>query len=114
MTVRYTPEAIHDLQALRDYIGKILGNPKAASRIAKLILDTCGQLKNHPQLGASVEAKTGHSTDLRFVICEKWLAFYRIDENIISVMDGRTTCIFSLEQIGNDGKCVPTWAMSLS
>ncbi len=48
MTVRYTPEAIHDLQALRDYIGKILGNPKAASRIAKLILDTCGQLKNHP------------------------------------------------------------------
>ena len=53
MTVRYTPEAIHDLQALRDYIGKILGNPKAASRIAKLILDTCGQLKNHPQLGAS-------------------------------------------------------------
>ena len=31
MTVRYTPEAIHDLQALRDYIGKILGNPKAAS-----------------------------------------------------------------------------------
>ena len=55
MTVRYTPEAIHDLQALRDYIGKILGNPKAASRIAKLILDTCGQLKNHPQLGASVE-----------------------------------------------------------
>ena len=37
MTVRYTPEAIHDLQALRDYIGKILGNPKAASRIAKLI-----------------------------------------------------------------------------
>ena len=87
MTVRYTPEAIHDLQALRDYIGKILGNPKAASRIAKLILDTCGQL-----LGASVEAKTGHSTDLRFVICEKWLAFYRIDENIISVariLDGR-------------------------
>ena len=92
MTVRYTPEAIHDLQALRDYIGKILGNPKAASRIAKLILDTCGQLKNHPQLGASVEAKTGHSTDLRFVICEKWLAFYRIDKNIISVariLDGR-------------------------
>ena len=50
MTVRYTPEAIHDLQSLRDYIGKILGNPKAASRIAKLILDTCGQLKNHPQI----------------------------------------------------------------
>ena len=84
MTVRYTPEAIHDLQSLRDYIGKILGNPKAASRIAKL--------KNHPQLGASVEAKTGHATDLRFVICEKWLAFYRVDENIISVariLDGR-------------------------
>lgn len=92
MTVRYTPEAIRDLQALRGYIGKNLSNPKAAGRIVKLILDTCSQLKNHPLLGASVEAKTGHFTGLRFVICEKWLAFYRMDEDIISVariLDGR-------------------------
>lgn len=92
MILRYTPEAIRDLQALRGYIGKTLGNPKAADRIAKQILDTCSQLKQYPRLGASVEAKTGHSTDLRFVICEKWIAFYRIDEHVISVariLDGR-------------------------
>lgn len=92
MILRYTPEAIYDLQTLRGYIGKNWGNPKAADRIAKQILDACSQLKKHPQFGASVEAETGHSTDLRFVICEKWLAFYRIDENVISVariLDGR-------------------------
>lgn len=92
MTLRYTPEAIRDLQALRDYIGNTLGNPKAAARITKRILDDCGQLKRHPMLGISLEAKTGCPSDLRCLVCEKWLAFYRVDGDAVSIariLDGR-------------------------
>lgn len=92
MTVRYTPEAIRDLQEMRQYISKILGNPKAATRIAKMILDTCSKLKQHPQMGSALEAKIGKPTDLRYLICEKRIAFYRVDGETISVariIDGK-------------------------
>ncbi|MBQ7858137.1 MAG: type II toxin-antitoxin system RelE/ParE family toxin [Oscillospiraceae bacterium] len=92
MTIRYTPEAVRDLQELRRYISKTLSNPKAAVRITQGILDSCARLKQHPQLGMSLEAKIGTSTDLRYLICEKHIAFYRIDSDTISVariIDGR-------------------------
>lgn len=92
MTIRYTPEAIRDLQQMRQYISKTLSNPRAAARISKMILDTCSKLKQHPKLGMSLEARTGQSTELRYLICEKYIAFYRIDGDVISVariLDGR-------------------------
>lgn len=92
MTIRYTPEAIRDLQEMRRYISKTLSNPKAAARISRKILDNCAKLKRYPQMGASLEAKIGQQTELRYLICEKWIAFYRIDEDAISVariLDGR-------------------------
>ena len=101
MTVRYTPEAIRDLQELRQYISKTLGNPKAAARIVKTILDACSRLKQHPQMGASLESKIGKPTDLRYLICEKRIAFYRVDGETISVariIDGRQDYLHILFQ----------------
>lgn len=92
MTVRYTPEAIRDLQEMRRYISKTLGNPKAVERLSRMILDTCSKLKQHPQMGASLESKIGKPTDLRYLICEKRIAFCRVDGEAISVariIDGR-------------------------
>ena len=43
-------------------------------------------------MGASLEAKTDNTTDMRYIICEKWIAFYQVDEDAISVariLDGR-------------------------
>ncbi len=92
MTIRYTPEAMNDLRETKTYIRKVLKNPKAASRISRAILDSCARLKDHPELGMSLEAKTGYGSDLRYLICEKHIALYRIDGNVISVariLDGK-------------------------
>ncbi len=92
MTIRYTPEAINDLRETKRYIRNVLKNPKAAARISKAVLDACSQLKNYPELGMSLEERTGKSSDLRYLICEKYIALYRIDGNVISVariLDGR-------------------------
>ena len=35
----------------------------------------------------SLEAKIGASIDLRYLICEKHIAFYRVDGDVISVAD---------------------------
>lgn len=87
MKLRYTPEAISEIQEIKRYIRNTLHNPNAAKRISGAILDACSSLKVFPEMGISVEEKTGVETDLRMLICENWAAFYRIetDSGIVSV-----------------------------
>lgn len=85
MKLRYTPEAISDLQSIKQYIKSTLRNPTAATRITKMILDSCTTLKSFPESGSSISALTGYETDLRMLICENYIALYRIDDDIVSV-----------------------------
>ena len=59
MRLRYTPEAISDIRSIKAYIRDQLHNPRAAARIGTMILDHCAALKTFPELGVSVEGKTG-------------------------------------------------------
>lgn len=94
MKLEYTPEAIQDLLECKDYIGKNLHNPKAAARIIKHILDACASLKQFPEMGVSVEAKTGFETSLRMLSCENQIAFYYVDTDndtvsVARIINGR-------------------------
>lgn len=92
MTVRYTPEAIRDLAEIRDYIRHTLKNPQAAARITRGILGACGQLKQYPRMGPALEPRLSQPTELRYLIWETHIVFYRIGDNTVSVariLDGR-------------------------
>ena len=94
MKLRYTPEAISDLREIQRYIKSTLHNPTAALRISKAILATCSSLEEFPKMGVSIVSKTGFETDLRMLVCEKWVVVYRIEaaQGVISiarVLDGR-------------------------
>ena len=85
MKLRYTPESLCDLQEIKRYIKSELHNPTAASRITKAILDGCAQLKQFPEMGVSIGAKTGYETDLRMLVVEGYIALYRIETETVSV-----------------------------
>lgn len=85
MKIRYTPEALKDLKEIKRYIKNELHNPGAANRISKEILDACAKLKQFPEIGVSVAAKTGHETELRLLIIESYVAIYRIEKGTVSV-----------------------------
>ncbi len=85
MKLRYTPEAVRDLEEIRDYIVTVLRNPIAAKRITKMILENCGTLKQFPESGVSLSVTTGYETTLRMLVCENYVAVYRIDENAVSI-----------------------------
>lgn len=94
MKLRYTPEAISDLQEIKRYIKNTLHNPTAALRISKAILAACSSLKSFPKMGMSIESKTGFETDLRMLTCENWVAVYRIEDesgmiSVARIMDAR-------------------------
>ena len=85
MKLRYTPEALRDIQEIKRYIKSELHNPTAANRITKAILDGCAQLKQFPEMGVSIGAKTGYETDLRMLVVESYIALYRIETEVVSV-----------------------------
>lgn len=94
MKLRYTPEAISDLQEIKRYIKNTLHNPTAALRISKAILAACSSLKSFPKMGMSIESKTGFETYLRMLTCENWVAVYRIEDesgmiSVARIMDAR-------------------------
>lgn len=94
MKLRYTPEAVSDIQEIKRYIKYTLRNPTAAERITRAILGACASLKTFPNIGMRVESRAGFETDLRMLLCENWIAVYRIeaDSDIVSVariLDGR-------------------------
>lgn len=96
MKLIFAPEALNDIQEIRRYIGVILKNRSAAKRVSTMIAHSCAQLENQPYLGMSVESRIGYHSDLRYLICESWLAFYRIQGDtvrIVRVIDGRTDYI---------------------
>lgn len=92
MRLEYAPEALDDIQETKRYIATVLKNRSAANRITKMIVSNCRLLKEQPEIGMSVEARTGCSSDLRYLVCESWLAFYRIQDDtvrVVRVIDGR-------------------------
>lgn len=96
MRLEYAPDALDDIQETKRYISTVLKNRSAADRVVNMIVLSCRQLKEQPNLGMSVEARTGYSSDLRYLICESWLVFYRVQGDtvrIVRVINGRTDYI---------------------
>ena len=89
MKLRYTPQAIADIREIKDYIRDALHDPSAAERIARSILDGCAALKDFPKIGVGLAAKTDFETDLRMLICGRYIALYRIDNDINTVSVAR-------------------------
>ena len=84
---------------MQDYIRETLKNPLAANRIAARILESCSRLKDLPQMGATLAEKVGRETDLRYLISGKYIVFYRVEDDAVSVirsLDGRTNYMRAL------------------
>lgn len=103
MKLRYTPRAIDQLTAIRNSIRDEFGNPKAAKRITDAILAQCASLKQFPQSGTALSARFGIETGIRYLVCEGYMIFYRIEGEYVSigaVIHGKTDYLHIL--FGND------------
>ena len=86
MNLRFTPQAHADLLEIRRYISAELHNETAAQRIARAILSSCSNLKCFPQMGIALSEKINVQTAIRYIVSEKHLIFYTVDEGYISIM----------------------------
>ena len=91
MKLRYTPEAILDLDEIKRYISQELDNPAAAKRIIAAIARDAALLKRHPYLGVELRKKTGRDIDGRALISGNYMLIYDVDDavSILRVIDTR-------------------------
>ena len=80
-----SPEAIHDLEKIRNYIAEELRNPEAALKTIGNITKRLRTLQTHSQLGASLSSIIHMETDERFLVCGNYLAFYHVIPNVVYV-----------------------------
>jgi addiction module RelE/StbE family toxin len=93
MKLIYSPQARVDLREIKAYIRDNLQNPTAAENVTQRILKGCALLKDNPKLGAELSRKIDRDTDLRYLVINQHIAFYKIDNDIIRVIrirDART------------------------
>ena len=87
------PQARADLREIKAYIRDILQNPTAAENVTQKILKGCALLKDNPKLGAELSGKVDRDTDMRYLIINQHIAFYKVDDSVIRVIrirDART------------------------
>lgn len=90
--VSFSPEAVDDLKEIKQYIKDELCNEQAAKNTVAKILKKIKLLSDFPESGSSLSAIIGFDTDYRYLICDNYIAFYRIDNKnvlIVRVLYGR-------------------------
>jgi addiction module RelE/StbE family toxin len=76
--LHYSPEAANDLEEIKEYISTELASPVAAVNTVEKITKSIRNLEQFPEIGARLSSVIDIETDYRFLVCENYLAFYRI------------------------------------
>ena len=83
--VRYTAQALHDLDEVWDYISFELQNPQAAEKTVNRILDKVDQLVEFAQSGALLSAVSEVMGEERFLVCDSYMIFYHSEKQEVTI-----------------------------
>lgn len=86
MKIRYTPEALRDLQHISASIMEKFDNETVEKRVLQNITKTIRGLEVFPYKGVEVQPMMGVLTDYRYIFNEKNYVFYRIGEEEVSII----------------------------
>lgn len=90
--IRFSPDALGDLQEIKGYITDDLQNATAAENTIRTIMDRIQQLIDFPDMGAPLSSVAQTQSDYRYLICGNYTAFYRHEKDtvfIVRVLYGR-------------------------
>lgn len=90
--ISFSPEAVDDLKEIKQYIKDELCNEQAAKNTVAKILKKIKLLSDFPESGSSLSAIIGFDTDYRYLVCDNYIAFYRIENKnvlVVRVLYGR-------------------------
>ena len=90
--ISFSPEAVDDLKEIKRYIKDELCNEQAAKNTVAKILKKIKILSDFPESSSSLSVIIGFDADYRYLICDNYIAFYRIENKnvlIVRILYGR-------------------------
>lgn len=85
LSVKFSPEALKDLDEIYNYIANILKSPGAAENTVSKILDKTDLLEDNPEVGIQLFFENNLFSGYRYLISDNYLAFYRISTDFVFV-----------------------------
>ncbi|MDL2249702.1 type II toxin-antitoxin system RelE/ParE family toxin [Lachnospiraceae bacterium OttesenSCG-928-J05] len=83
--LRYSPEALNDLDETWEYIMMELGNPNAAENVVSNIINSIDKLKDFAKMGTPLSIQNNIESDYRFLLSGNYMIFYRVSESNIYI-----------------------------
>lgn len=90
--IKFSPEAIKDLQQIKAYITNELLSEQAANNTINKIMKNIRMLESFPNSAPALSEIVSFETDYRYLVCGNYTAFYRVQSgtvNIVRVLYGR-------------------------
>jgi len=84
--IKYSNKALIDLIDIEKYIKEELESPVAAKNTITKITKKIRLLEEFPELGAPLSSIVDIENDYRYLVCENYLAFYRISETNVLII----------------------------
>lgn len=85
VSVKFSPEALKDLDEIYDYIANVLKSPDAADNTVNKILDKTDLLSDNPEIGTQLFFENDLFSGYRYMVSDNYLAFYRISADSVFV-----------------------------
>ena len=85
VSVKFSPEALKDLDEIYDYIANVLKSPDAADNTVNKILDKTDLLSDNPEIGTPLFFENDLFSGYRYMVSDNYLAFYRITNESVFV-----------------------------
>lgn len=78
-----TRKAINDIKNIYDYVYE--DSPQNAESLKADILKSIKYLEQFPNMGRSLAARVGFRTEYKYLISERYLIFYKLDNNLVKI-----------------------------
>jgi len=83
--IRYSAEAIQDLEQIGDYIAETLKSPLIALNTVNKLQDAIDKLADFPFIGSPLSSVVKMNSDYRYLVRENYLVFYRIKTDVVFI-----------------------------
>lgn len=85
VSVKFSPEALKDLDEIYDHIANVLKRPDAPDNTVNKILDKTDLLSDNPEVGIQLFFENDLFSGYRYMVLDNYLAFHRITAESVLV-----------------------------